>query len=34
MGAGEIDLKKSDKFDAEIISEMDGRKIWIGIRKI
>ncbi|MHB9019761.1 MAG: class I tRNA ligase family protein [Minisyncoccota bacterium] len=34
VGAGEIDLKKSDKFDAEIISEMDGQKIWIGIRKI
>ncbi len=34
VGAGEIDLKKSDKFDAEIVSEMDGRKIWIGIRKI
>jgi len=34
VGAGEIDLKKSDKFDAEISSEMDGKKIWIGIRKI
>lgn len=34
VGAGEIDLKKSDKFDAEINSEMDGKKIWIGIRKI
>jgi len=39
VGAGEIDLKKSDKFDAEIVSEMDGlpgqgKKIWIGIRKI
>jgi len=34
VGAGEIDLKKSEKFDAEIVSEMDGKKIWIGIRKI
>jgi len=34
VGAGEIDLKRSDKFDAEISSEMDGRKIWIGIRKL
>ncbi|MDO8442919.1 MAG: class I tRNA ligase family protein [bacterium] len=34
VGAGEIDLKKSEKFDAEIVSEMDGKKIWIGIGKI
>jgi isoleucyl-tRNA synthetase len=34
VGAGEIDLKKSEKFDAEIVSEMDGKKIWIGIRKM
>lgn len=34
VGAGQIELKKSDKFDAEISSEMDGKKIWIGIRKI
>ncbi|MCL5017263.1 MAG: class I tRNA ligase family protein [Patescibacteria group bacterium] len=34
VGASEVELKRSDKFDAEITSEMDGKKIWIGIRKI
>jgi isoleucyl-tRNA synthetase len=34
VGASEIDFKKSDKFDAEIISGFDGKNIWIGIRKI
>ena len=34
VGASEMDLKKSDKFTAEINSEMDGKKIWIGIRKM
>jgi isoleucyl-tRNA synthetase len=34
VGAGEIEFKKSDKFDVEINSEMDGKKIWIGLRKI
>ncbi len=34
VGAEEIDLKKSDKFDAEIMSQIDDKKIWIGIRKM
>lgn len=34
VGASDLNLKKSDKFGAEISSEMDGKKIWIGIRKM
>ena len=34
VGAGMLDVKKSDKFDAELNSKLDDQPIWIGVRKI
>jgi isoleucyl-tRNA synthetase len=34
VNAEYLDLKRSEKFDAELDSEIDDRKIWIGVRKI
>ena len=34
IGAKIIEYKKSDKFDAELNSEINKEKVWIGVRKI
>jgi isoleucyl-tRNA synthetase len=34
VGASELDLKRSTKFMSEKESNIDGQKIWVGIRKI
>lgn len=33
VGAQSVEFKKTDKFDAELSSEIEGRKAWVGIRK-
>lgn len=34
VGAKAMELKKSEKFDAELDSKIGGKRIWIGVRKI
>jgi len=34
VNAETLELKKSEKFDAEINGRIDGQPIWIGVRKI
>ena len=33
VNAGEISFKRSEKFDAELSTKIDGTEIWIGLRK-
>ena len=34
VGADSIEYRKSDKFDAEAATKIEGQDLWIGIRKI
>ena len=34
VGAKSVEFKKSEKFDAELNSKLDGQPIWIGVRKV
>jgi isoleucyl-tRNA synthetase len=34
VGAKSVEFKKSDKFDAELNTKLDGQPIWVGVRKL
>src|SRR6185436_5545463 len=34
VSAKQLELKRSDKFDAQLETEVDGHKLWIGVRKL
>jgi hypothetical protein len=34
VGAGQLEMKKSEKFDIQLESKLDDAPIWIGLRKI